>query len=94
MSVHALWETITHVQFPGDINPFQKVDAVKRTVRNNGKGDSLIIAANVLTSFLVVCRAQLRDMERMSTEENTLKRDRMEFERNMALAKHDQKEVC
>lgn len=35
----------------------------------------------------------MKDMERMSSEENTLRRDRMEFEKNMALAKHEVKEV-
>ena len=35
----------------------------------------------------------MKDMERMTLEEDNLRRDRMEFERNTALAKHDQKEV-
>ena len=35
----------------------------------------------------------MKDFERVSSEEGNLRRERMEYERNMALIKHDLKEV-
>ncbi len=35
----------------------------------------------------------MKDLETLQSEENAWRRERMEFERSMALAKHEMKEV-
>ena len=40
-----------------------------------------------------ILRALQRDAEKLANEESTLRRERMDFERNIALLKHDLKEV-
>ncbi len=41
----------------------------------------------------VTTRAAMKDLETLQSEENAWRRERMEFERSMALAKHEMKEV-
>ena len=43
--------------------------------------------------LLYYTRAMLKDFERVSAEESNIRRERMDFERNMALISHDMKEA-